>query len=126
MRAAQQRPKDLRQEQIRNRAQLISGGGVSGDVHAEAAQLLNQAPDFRAVGGDFLGDLGAADDDGGVLHEQAHDAAEAHIGGCGWCGAGVLTAQTRGSRIVPVLADAEIMRESPQNNKRPRSLAPSR
>ena len=75
------RPQNFGQQQIRNRAQLISGRRMSGHIHTQAAQLLNQPPDFGAVRGNFLRDLGAAHDDGGVLHQQAHDAAEANVGG---------------------------------------------
>ncbi len=100
-RAAQQRPQNLRQEQVRDRAQLISGGGMAGDIHAQAAQLLNQAPDFGAVGRNFLGDLRAADHDGGVLHQQAHDAAQAQVGGL---------RLVRGGRFDPRRASLELCR----------------
>src|SRR5208282_4856275 len=52
---------------------------MSGDVHAQAAQLLNQPPDFGPAGADLFGNFRAADDDDGMAHEQAHDAAEAHV-----------------------------------------------
>src|SRR5271169_1043199 len=52
---------------------------MSGNVDAQAAQLLNQAPNFRAAGADLFGNLRAADDNDSVVHEQAHDAAEADV-----------------------------------------------
>jgi len=54
---------------------------MAGHIDSQAAQLLNQTPDFRAVRRDFLRDFWCADHDCGVLHQQAHDAAEANIGG---------------------------------------------
>jgi hypothetical protein len=85
---------------------------VSGNIHAQAAQLLNQAPDFRAVGGDFLGNLGPADDDGCVLGQQADDAAQAAVRRLllVWSGSRRPLAFARANWAG--LADAEIMRES--------------
>jgi hypothetical protein len=77
--AAHKRAQKFRQEQIRNRAQLISAGGMARDVHTQAAQLLYQTPHFRTVGRNFLGDFGSADDDRGVFHQQAHDAAQPQV-----------------------------------------------
>ena len=48
---------------------------VASDIDAEATQLLNQAPDLGATRRDLIRDLRSADDDSGVLHEQAHDLA---------------------------------------------------
>jgi hypothetical protein len=53
---------------------------MSGHVYSQAAQLLNEAPDFGAVGGNVLRDLGPAHDHRGVSHEQAHDLAKADVG----------------------------------------------
>jgi hypothetical protein len=50
------------------------------DIHAQTAQLLNQSPHFGAVGGNLLGNLGAADDNRSALHQQTHNAAETEIG----------------------------------------------
>jgi hypothetical protein len=62
---------------------------MSGDVDAELAELLDEAPDFGASGADFGGDLGAAGDNGGVVGQQTYDAAETVVGPLGrrwlWC-----------------------------------------
>src|ERR1700680_31327 len=114
---AHQRPENFRQKQVRNRAQLVSRCRVARHVNPQTAQLLNQTPHFGAVGGDFLGDFSSADDDGSVLHQQAHDAAESEIGRLGlvgWrnsCPRSVLT-------NCAYLGDAEIMRELQRNNNR--------
>jgi hypothetical protein len=71
----------LRQKQIRHGTQLIAGCGVSGNINAKAAELLNEAPDFRAAGADLAGDFSTADNHGGVIHEKLHDAAQVDIGG---------------------------------------------
>ena len=55
-------------------------GCPAGDVYAELAELLDEAPDFRASRADFVGDLRAAHDDGGVVGEQADDASETSVG----------------------------------------------
>ena len=90
-------------------------------INAEAAQLLNQAPYFGAVGGNLVCDLSAADNNRGVLHQQAHDPTETEIGGL-WL---VRRERFRPQRTFIVafafancsgLADAVIMRESPPNN----------
>jgi hypothetical protein len=115
--AAQKRAEDFWQQQVRDGAQLISGGGVAGDIDTKAAKLLDQTPDFRAVRGNLLGNLGAAHHDGRVLHQQAHDATEAQVSGLRLVRRGHF-----GPRRLPAncagLGDAEIMRESPRNNKR--------
>jgi hypothetical protein len=80
---AKQRRDDLRQEKVRNGFELISRGGVAGDIHAQAAQLLNQPSDFGAIRGNFLRDLGAAYNHRCVFHQQAYDAAETNVGGLG-------------------------------------------
>lgn len=76
----QQGPKNLRQKQIGDRAQLISSGGMSGDVHTQPAELLDQPPDFRAAGRNFLRDLGSAHDYRRVLHQEPDDETQAQIG----------------------------------------------
>ncbi len=75
-----ERRDDVREKEIGDGAELITGGGVSGDVNAELAELLDEAPDFRASRADFVGDLGAAHDDGGIVGEQADDASETSVG----------------------------------------------
>jgi hypothetical protein len=54
---------------------------MSGDIDAERAELLNEAPDFGASGADLGGDFGSADDDSGVVDEKLDDAAETGVGG---------------------------------------------
>jgi hypothetical protein len=94
---------------------LISGGGMSGHVHAQAAQLLYQPPDLGAAGRNFLRDLGAADNDCGVLHKQAHDAAQTLV-------RGFVAVERRSAFRTPShtsfgdFADAEIMREAGGKN----------
>jgi hypothetical protein len=58
---------------------LIARRRMSSYIYAQPAQLLNQPPNFRPARPDFFRNLGAADNNGGVAHEQAHDAAEANI-----------------------------------------------
>ena len=119
--AAHQRPQNFRQQQIRNRAQSISRRRMARHIHAQAAQLLNQTPDFRAMARNLLRNLRPAHHHGSVLHEQAHDAPQAQIGGVG-----LMRRQRLGSRRPPpsccALSNAEIMRELPPNNNR--SLRP--
>ena len=79
--AAQQRGKNFRKKQIGNRLQEIASGGMSCDIDAQAAQLLDKAPYLGTVGGNLLGDFGAADYDGWVLHQEMHDAAKADVSG---------------------------------------------
>jgi hypothetical protein len=43
--------------------------------------LLDQPPYLGSVAADFIGDLGSAYHDGGVIRQQAHNAAQAQIGG---------------------------------------------
>lgn len=54
---------------------------MASDIDSEAAQLLDQAPDFGAAGADFFGDFCSARDHGRVIHQEANDAAQAHVGG---------------------------------------------
>jgi hypothetical protein len=54
---------------------------MPGYIDSEATQLLNQAPDFGAIRRNFLRNLGAASDDGCILHEKTHDAAQTNVGG---------------------------------------------
>ena len=115
--SAQQRAQNFRQEQIRDRAQLISGCGMAGHIDAETAQLLDQPPDFGPAGRNFLSDLGAAHDDGCVLHEQADDAAQANVSRLKLVRGGSF--RSRGWLAnCRCLADAVIMRELGGNDKR--------
>ena len=43
-----QRAENVGQQKIGNGFQLIAGRRMSGDLHAQLAQLLHRAPDFRA------------------------------------------------------------------------------
>ncbi len=114
-RAAHKRPQNLRQQQVRNRPQLISGGGMARNIHTQAPQLLNQTPDFGAVGRNLLGDLGSADHHSGVFHQQTDDAAQPEIGRL-WLVRRGCFGPRRLLASCAVLWDAEIMRELPPNN----------
>jgi len=128
-RAARERPKDLWQEQVGHRTQLISGRGMAGNINTGSAQLLNESPDFRAAGRNLFSDLGAADHNRRILHQQTYDQPQPEI--CRlllrrrtrpWGGSRhrfVLTSWTR-------LADAEIICEPPANDKSYRDLQPGR
>jgi hypothetical protein len=50
-------------------------------IHSQASQLLNQTPDLGTVGRNLLRDLRATRHDCRVLHQQAHDSAQADVGG---------------------------------------------
>ena len=78
-RAREKRREHVRQQQIGHSLQLITGRRMSGDVNPERAQLLHQPPDLGAAGTDFVGDLGAADHDGGVVHQQTHNPSQSQI-----------------------------------------------
>lgn len=109
--ATQERPQNLWQKQIGHRAQLISRGGMPSHIDSQTAQLLNETPNLGAARGNFLRDLGAADHDHGVLHEQAHDAAKALVRGL--LAVGRRRAFRRFSHTsFDGFADAEIMREA--------------
>jgi hypothetical protein len=90
---------------------------MAGDIDPEAAQLLNQAPDFKTIGGNFLRDFRSADHESGVLHQQAHDAAEAKIGGW-FVRRGRECPRTPTASDWCRLRDVGIMRESLKNNNR--------
>ena len=90
---------------------------MAGHVNAQAAQLLNQSPDFGTAGRNFLGDLGAADDDSGMFHQQANDVTEAEISGLGLMRRRHPAPRKRLTNCAG-LGDAEIMRELRRNNNR--------
>jgi len=52
---------------------------MAGNLHAEVTQVLDSAPDFRARGAKLFRDARAADDDRGVIAQQADDATQARI-----------------------------------------------
>jgi hypothetical protein len=62
------------------------------DANAQFAKMLYRAPDFRARGSQFFRDARTADDQRGVVAQQANDVAEAGVGqafrrrsvGAGW------------------------------------------
>src|ERR1700692_3048566 len=54
---------------------------VTNYSHTQAAQLLDESPDFGTVGGNFLRNLGSAHNHRRVLHEEAEDPAKADVGG---------------------------------------------
>ena len=119
--APKKRSKDLRKQEIGNRLELISRSGMTSDIDTEAAQLLNQTPDFRTIGGNFLRDFRSADNESGVLHQQAHDAAQTKIGG-------LFVKRRSECPRQPTASDwcrprnVGIMRESLKNNNRQRKL----
>src|SRR5580704_2300491 len=67
-------------QQVGNFAQLVTGCGMTVDLDAQRAQLLNESPDLRAADADLVGNLGAADHYRGVIHQQADNAAQARVG----------------------------------------------
>src|SRR6185312_648751 len=94
-----ERRDDIRVQEIGNSAKLITGGGVSGDVNAKLAELLDEAPDFRASRADH--------DDGGIVGEQADNASKTSVGLLGH--GGFRTGNTRTS--FAWFCNAGIMRE---------------
>ena len=84
---------------------------MSRDIDSEPAQLLNQSPHFGAARRNLLADLGPADDDRSVLHEQTYDAAKPHVRGL------MFVRRPSPRPNCAGLSDAEIMRESPPNDK---------
>src|SRR5208283_5813546 len=83
-RALQQRAEDFRQQEIGDRFQLIAGCGMPRDLQSKLAQMLHRPPNFGAAGAQFLGDTRSTDDDGGVVAQQAHNAAETCVSGTVW------------------------------------------
>ena len=79
-RAAQQWLKHFRQEQIRNSSQLIPAGRMPSDLYSQSAQLLHQAPYFRARRSDLLSKFRPTNNDSGKVHQHAHDSAQPGIG----------------------------------------------
>src|SRR5512146_1381570 len=53
---------------------------MSGDLNPVFAQLLHQAPNFRAAGSDLVGDLGSAHHDHGIVGKKANDVPEPRVG----------------------------------------------
>ena len=119
--SAQQRPQNFRQEQIRDGSQLVSGCGMARNVDSQRAQLLDQAPNFRAAGRNLFRNLGAAHHHHRVLHQQAHDVPQANVGGLRFVGSSrSLARRDSPHAICAGLSDEGIMRESRPNNNVPR------
>ena len=100
------RAKYLGKQQIRHRLQLVTGSGMPGNLHSQLAKLLHSAPYFGTAGAEFFGDARAADDDGRIVAEKTHDAAQTLISGTLWRNIGA----SWGSK-----SDKEIMRERAEN-----------
>ena len=83
---------------------------MTSHVNSQPPQLLDQAPNFGAAGGNVLGNLSAADDNGGVLHEGVHNPPQAKIG--------LLDFLSTRSTFWVRLSDVEIIREPQRNNNR--------
>ena len=66
-------------QQVGNRFELISRGGMSGDANAQLAQVLYRAPHLGARRAQLFGNAGAADDKRRVVAQQANDVAEAGV-----------------------------------------------
>lgn len=79
-RATQQGLKHFRQEQIRNRSQLIPAGRMSSDLYSQSAQVLHQSPYFRSRRADLLSKFRPANNDSWKVHQHAHDFAQLGIG----------------------------------------------
>src|SRR5580700_7720481 len=52
---------------------------MSRHIDSKGSQLLDQSPDFGARDAKFTGNLGTADHNGCVIHEQADNAAKACV-----------------------------------------------
>jgi len=78
--AAEKRLEHLRQQQVRNRSQLVTAGGVASDVHSQRAQLLHQPPNLRSVSSNLLGKFSAANNNCGKAHQHTNNAAETNVG----------------------------------------------
>lgn len=111
--AAQQRGQNFGEQKVRDRPEPISGCRMARHIHAQAAQLLNQPPDFGAVRRNLLRDFGSANYDGGIFHQETDDAAQADIGGvAGFCGR-----VTRFRTSCLGFLDAGIMRDAGRKHK---------
>jgi hypothetical protein len=52
---------------------------MPGNIHAQTPQLLNQSPHLGSAGPDFVRNLGAAGDNGSVIHQEPNNASQAHV-----------------------------------------------
>ena len=80
-RALEQRAEDIRQQEVGDSFHLIAGGGVAGDLQAELAQMLYRPPNLGARSTELFCDTGAADDHGGVVAQQTHNASQSRVSG---------------------------------------------
>jgi hypothetical protein len=78
--SADERIENIGKQEIGHGVQLISSGQMAGDLHTQFAQMLHRAPHLGAGCAELFGDALAADDDGRVVAQQAHDAAETRVG----------------------------------------------
>ena len=78
-RALQGGRKHVGQQQIRHSLELVAGRRMSGNLNSQRAQLLYQAPHLGAAGTNLVGNLGAAHDHGGVVHQQAHNPPQTQV-----------------------------------------------
>jgi hypothetical protein len=65
--SAQHGRENFGKKKIGNFLQLVTGCGMTGDVDAQATELLDQAPNLGAAGADLVGDFGSTDDYRGVI-----------------------------------------------------------
>jgi hypothetical protein len=111
-----QRFEDLGQRQVGNFDELITNGGMAGDLHAEAAELLYESPNVRARRSDFFRKFGSADDESRVVGEHADDLSETFVIGrirsCGGVSNTAICARSRDAVIIH-LRKNETQMESP-------------
>src|SRR6202040_1445540 len=74
---------ELRREDIGNALNMVAGGGMSFHADAQSAQVFDPAPELLAGDADLLGDLRAADDDGGIFGKEGEQRVDATVGGAG-------------------------------------------
>ena len=78
-RALHERRENFRKQQIGHGAELVAGGGVAFDFHAQRTQLLDEAPDLGARNVKVAGEFSSAHNHRGVIHQQADDPAKAGV-----------------------------------------------
>src|SRR5260370_12213855 len=79
-RASQHGLQNVRQKQVRNFLQTISGGRMPGDADAQTAQLLDETPHRGTRDANLVGDLGAAHHHHGMVGEKTNDTPQALVG----------------------------------------------
>lgn len=113
--SAQHRRDNFRKQKIGDRPKLIARGRMTGDIDAQAAQLLNETPYLRAGRSNLLSNLGPTDYHRGVLRQEPHDLAKTNIGRRVWALRGLFRRRLRAG--FAAILDAEIMREAGKKNK---------